>query len=145
MEVVALLIVLAAIGWGIYLAKYAEPKPVAYEVAGPIEKVEGSTIFMNAVFKAEDGTALNGEHIPVRVLVTATTNIVKTEMQLPSDEELAASGGYYQPAKLPQVNVAGTLADIASGRVDGVFVKAATNIYGRTQFEAAEVRYIDAR
>jgi len=138
----AALLVLAAAFWFSWLAK----QPKSYELAGRIERIEGNSIFLNGVYQVPDRPDLT---VPenakeVEVVVTAATRFVKTVLYLPSAAELEKTGGMYRPDDLRREEVAGAFDDIKNGGVDGIFAAAGKNVYGKSKFEASEVRYISA-
>ncbi len=139
--VLAVLILAGLIGWYFWRV----PRPQSFQIAGPIERAEGNSIFVNAVFMAQGDPSkiLNPEaRQEVEVVVTPQTKIVKTALHMPTREELQKSNGYYDPSKLQQEKGPGSLQDLTSGSVDGIFARSDQNIYGQSKFEAAEIDYI---
>lgn len=139
--VLAVVILAGIIGWYFWRV----PKPQSFQIAGPIQKIEGNSIFVNAVFydARNPSQILDSENRrEVEVVVVPETRFVKTTIIMPSREELEKTNGYYEPGKLPQSQGAGTIDDLKSGEAAGVFVASAKNIFGEAKFQAAEIRYI---
>ena len=118
----------------------------AREFFGKIEKIENNVIYGKGVFVVPERPEFSSSDQirDVKISVNSETKFVKTLVFLPSDEELKKTGGYFDGSKLPRENRDVSLEILNSeleNRDITVEVKANKNIFGKSRFLAAEVRY----
>jgi hypothetical protein len=127
--------------WGV--AQLRAPR--AYEFVGNVEKVGDAFFAIRGQFTdARTGRPFAGDAVLAEARVTPETRVVRDSFRIPSPEELKATGGRFEPDKLPREQ---TVVDLNALREDssrataGAVVKAGKNIYGKAQFDAVEVVY----
>lgn len=115
----------------------------AYEFAGRIQSIEGSVIHTIGLFQIPGREDLSGPTYEknMDIIVGSQTKLIKTVLQMPTDEELKKSNGYFDSNKLPKREVQGSLEELKEGIVDGVFAKSDSDIYKITSFTATEIKY----
>ncbi len=82
--------------------------------------------------------------VVVKATVNATTLFKRKAFQLPTAEDLAKTGGMFEPAKLPMKESPSdmeTLAQDYNKASLGVTLKSFENIYGQKVFSASEINY----
>jgi hypothetical protein len=81
----------------------------------------------------------------VKVSVNSITLLSRKTFVIPSAEELAKTGGRFEPAKLPTKESPSSMQMLAqdSNKASlGVTVKSFENIYGKKSFVASEINYV---
>ena len=137
--ILAALVILAAI---FVTAGFGLTRTRAETVTGFVQKVEGDSIFINGTYENDRGEGAAGpaRYAVIEVVVGPTTTLVRRVRTLPTAEELAASGGFYDPDDLSFADNQGALHEIQPNMA--VTARAAGNIYGQTKFEATEVVFV---
>ena len=142
--IVGIVIVLEVVGF--FTWRYlAQKKISANEFAGTISAVDAAhrTITVSGVFVAADHPELSGKDhlVSATVAVTDQTELVHHFYVRPSREQIAKSHGPYKMDDLQQGTQAGVFEDFAENVT--VTVAASQNIYGKSNFEAKKIEYVD--
>lgn len=139
--IVSAVVLAAIVWWGVTQLRAAR----AYEFVGNMESVGESSFMVRGQFvNARTGQVFAGDPLIAEVRVTPETRITRDAFRIPSPAELEATGGRFEPDKLPREQETVDLTALredSSRTVAGVIVKAKKNIFGKTQFEAKEVIY----
>lgn len=77
----------------------------------------------------------------VKIKIDQNTRLVKTVLYMPTVEELAASGGQWNPAELKKEKAAGLPDDFKDRAGLGVIIKTLENSFGKDLINAAEISY----
>lgn len=134
-------VLVAIVWWGVTQLRTAR----AYEFVGNVESAGEFSFAVRGQFvNSRTGRVFAGDLLLAEVRVTPETRIVRDTFRIPSPAELEATGGRFEPDKLPREQETVDLAALredSSRTAAGVTVKAKKNIFGKTQFEAKEVIY----
>lgn len=119
------------------------PDTKSTQFIGEVSNVDGNIVTVKGFYRIDGKPELEkiNEKIDVQIKITNSTEFKKTIMQYPTPEELEASGGMFEPGKLRQEVVQGSLDDLRSTRGQGVYVHSASNVYERSGFTASVVEY----
>lgn len=146
-KIVLGLLVIIVIGLaGLVFSNYFQNRVYSNEFAGQVKDVNGenNVIAVEGVYVVKDRPELSNpeNRLTAAVTIDNQTKIIKKRLFLPTAEEVAATGGRFDPAKLRNELVVGSLNDL---RVQGasVTVKSLKNIFGRSSFIASEILYIE--
>ena len=125
-------------------AKPRTPEGKATEFfEGNVKEVGVDYILVEGKYRT-DLDDMSKELVTVKATVGNTAVLTRRTFQIPSAEELAKTGGRFEPAKLPLKESGSnmeTLAQDSNKSSLGVVVKAFGNIYGEKVFSASEVTY----
>lgn len=113
---------------------------------GPVQKVEGDTIYAKGNFVVAGHNELSGPNKlkDVKIVVGPSTKITKIQLYLPTAEELKKTGGVYYPDKLKNDTKVVSLDVLKSDLANSGFsidAKSVENIYSKSKFTASEISY----
>lgn len=124
-----------------------EPKIESYEFAGQVLKYENSTASIRGNFIVKDHPEYSHKNLTreMSVILSPDTKIIKTNLHLPTVEELKATNGVYYPDKLKQekINVdTDTFSNDVNGNDISIRVISSANILNKSKFLATQIQYI---
>lgn len=116
----------------------------AYEFSGSIQKVDGQTLYLHGNYNSPDHPEWRAESqaVDVKVRVGSDTKLVKITILRPADfAAQIRAGKAIDPETLKQEISAGSINDLASGKVNGAVIETSNNIYGDKNFTAQSITY----
>lgn len=140
-----IIILVALVLAGFLIQKYwAGSRVRAYEFTGSIQKVDGQTIYMHGNYNSPDHPEWRADvqAIDVKVRVGLDTKLVRITIHRPANfAAQVAAGKAVDPGNLKQEVTAGSLADLASGKVNNATIETNSSIYGDKKFTAQSITY----
>lgn len=140
-----IIILIAVVLAGFLTQKYwAGSATRAYEFTGSIQKVEGQTIYMRGNYNSPDHPEWRADAraVDVKVRIGSDTKLVRITIHRPANfAAQIAAGTVIDPRTLKQEVTTGSLADLASGKVNGATISTSSNIYGDKKFRAQSITY----
>ncbi|MEK7203837.1 MAG: hypothetical protein AAB627_02030 [Patescibacteria group bacterium] len=140
------ILILVAIVLAAAFSYWRIQKPESFEIIGNVKKIEDSRILVEGQYVIKKDSQ-PGQLSPIQfeVSVSDKTVITRSAFIVPPKEELAKTGGRFEPQKLPRQESRVSLNDLrqdVNGRYGvSLTAQSSNDIYGRTEFEAVNIIY----
>lgn len=148
-NLITALIILGLVIAGFFFSQYLlQEKIISKEFVGSVQKTEGSVIFLKGLYIVPEKPELikqqGGFTQDVQVIVNDSTEIVKTLVHMPTNEELKKTNGRWDPNKLPKEEVKGTVAEMTDGK-QGLLIRVLTDtsIFKKSKFTAKRIEFTE--
>ncbi len=140
---VSLFLLLVIVGVSSFFYK---SRIVSYSFAGAFKSISGDSILATGSFSPAWDARVSKESRTVTIVINSKTRVIKVATKLPSAEELAKTGGYFDGRKLKREE---STSDFETLKKDltqrafavNIFATSSRNIYNKLSFTATEIKY----
>jgi hypothetical protein len=140
-------VAVAALFLAIFFVLLSADKTQSFFFDGSLASVDGDGFLIVRGKYALAGleSQYSNDFVDVQVAVAADTKIIRQAFKVPSQEELKKTNGQFFPERIPKEESVSDIQQLIKDSANttiGIYVKASSNIYGKTRIKAEEIRYI---
>ncbi len=138
------LAIIAVLGGALIWSSWFKDQIIANGFQGQLREVEDNSFFLEGAYLVDDKPIDVANRKGVWILIAPETKFNKIVWYMPTDEELAKTGGRWNPSDLKKEQREGGMGDLLKAAGSGLTITATSNknIYNKSSFRADSIEYI---